>query len=107
MKQCIPGREGVPPLRGDDLRKLLARIGGGWEAVDEHHLGGEYRFADFAEALAFTNRVGEMAEEQNHHPDIFLSWGRVRIEIWTHAIDGLTESDFIFAARCDALESPR
>jgi 4a-hydroxytetrahydrobiopterin dehydratase len=105
-KQCVPCRGGVPPLRGAALLQLLEQLGGeasGWRIVDEHHLEKEYRFRDFAEALAFVNRVGAMADEQNHHPDVSLAWGRVRITIWTHKIDGLTESDFVFAARCDAL----
>jgi 4a-hydroxytetrahydrobiopterin dehydratase len=69
--------------------------------IDEHHLEKAYPFKDFREALAFTNRVGELAEEQSHHPDIHLAWGKVRLTIWTHKIDGLTESDFIFAAKAD------
>ena len=104
-KDCIPCKGGVPPLAGDALRELQGELGGGWGVVDGHHLEKEYRFANFAEALAFTNRVGEMAEEQAHHPDIFLAWGRVKVAIWTHKIDGLTESDFVFAAKCDRLET--
>jgi 4a-hydroxytetrahydrobiopterin dehydratase len=103
-KQCIPCKGGVPPLRGRELDALLEQLEGGWQVVDEHHLVKDYRFKDFVAALAFTNRVGGMAEEQQHHPDIHLSWGRVRIEIWTHKIDGLTESDFVFAAKADQLE---
>lgn len=96
----------MPPLRGAALLVLLAQLGGdasGWRIEAEHHLEKEYRFSNFAEALAFVNRVGVMADDQNHHPDVFLAWGRVRITIWTHKIDGLTESDFVFAAKCDAL----
>ena len=104
-KQCIPCKGGVPPLRGRELDALLEQLGGSWQVVGEHHLAKDYRFKDFARALAFTNRVGGMSEEQQHHPDIRLSWGRVRIEIWTHKIDGLTESDFVFAAKADRLES--
>jgi len=74
--------------------------------VDEHHLEKEYRFKDFRTALDFTNRVGELAESQGHHPDIHLSWGRVRLDIWTHKINGLTESDFIFAAKADIAAAP-
>lgn len=105
-KRCVPCRGGVPPLRGAALLVLHRQLGpdgNGWRIVDEHHLEKEYRFPDFAAALAFVNRVGAMAEEQAHHPDVHLAWGRARIEIWTHKIDGLTESDFVFAARCDAL----
>jgi 4a-hydroxytetrahydrobiopterin dehydratase len=102
----VPCRGGVPPLRGEPLESLFRQLGGeasGWRVVDGHHLEKEYRFPDFAQALAFVNRVGAMAEVQSHHPDLFLAWGRVRVTIWTHKIDGLTESDFVFAARCDRL----
>jgi 4a-hydroxytetrahydrobiopterin dehydratase len=102
-KRCVPCKGGVPPLRGAELQALHAQLGSAWEVVGDHHLEREYRFRDFREALAFVNRVGEMAEEQNHHPDLFLTWGRVRVTVWTHKIDGLTESDFVFAAKCDRL----
>ena len=103
-RECVPCKGGVPPLAGAALQELLAELGGGWQVMDDHHLEKEYRFPNFVEALAFTNRVGEMAEAQSHHPDIFLAWGRVKVTIWTHKIDGLTESDFVFAAKCDRLE---
>jgi 4a-hydroxytetrahydrobiopterin dehydratase len=104
-KQCVPCKGGVPPLKGAELQALHAQIDPAWEVVGEHHLEREYRFKDFREALAYTNQVGELAEAQNHHPDLLLSWGRVRVTIWTHKIDGLTESDFVFAAKCDALRA--
>ncbi|MAB78708.1 MAG: 4a-hydroxytetrahydrobiopterin dehydratase [Planctomycetes bacterium] len=100
-KQCIPCRGGVPRLRGGPLEALHRQLGEGWRVIDEHHLVRDFEFKNFGDALAFVNRVGEMAEEQGHHPDIYLAWGKVRIEIWTHKIDGLTESDFVFAARSD------
>lgn len=100
-KQCVPCRGGVPALKGPAISSLLDQLQNGWEVVDEHHLQKEYTFPDFAEALAFTNRVGAIAEEQGHHPDIYLSWGKVGLTIWTHKIDGLTESDFVFAAKAD------
>ncbi|MFH1027202.1 MAG: 4a-hydroxytetrahydrobiopterin dehydratase [Pseudomonadota bacterium] len=105
-RECIPCKGGVQPLKGRELTELLDKLGGGWMVVDEHHLEKEYRFKDFRTALAFTNRVGELAETQGHHPDIHLSWGRVKLTIWTHKINGLTESDFIFAARTDKLDAP-
>ncbi|MDH3733419.1 MAG: 4a-hydroxytetrahydrobiopterin dehydratase [Gemmatimonadota bacterium] len=101
--QCIPCRGGVPPLQGEELDHLESELGGGWRAVDGHHLEKEYTFPDFSGALSFVNLVGALANDQDHHPDIYLAWGRARIQIWTHKIDGLTESDFVFAARCDAL----
>ena len=102
-KTCVPCRGGVPPLEGSELAGLRERLGGDWRVVEKHHLEKEFRFDDFRSALGFTNGVGELAEEQGHHPDIHLSWGRVRIEIWTHKIDGLTESDFVLAAKVDEL----
>jgi 4a-hydroxytetrahydrobiopterin dehydratase len=105
-KHCVPCRGGVPPLKGKEITELLERLGGGWKVIDEHHLEKSYKFKDFAEALAFTNAVGEIAEAEGHHPDIYLAWGRVDLKIWTHKIDGLTESDFVLAAKADrALES--
>ncbi len=102
-KSCIPCRGGVPPLRGDELSRLHRELGSDWEVVREHHLEKEYAFPDFRRALDFTVRLGEVAEAEGHHPDIHLSWGRVRLQIWTHKIDGLTESDFILAAKADRL----
>ncbi len=82
---------------------LLEKLGNRWQVVDEHHLEKEYKFKDFRQALDFTNKVGELAEAQGHHPDIYLAWGRVKLTVWTHKIDGLTESDFVFAAKADRL----
>lgn len=101
-RECVPCRGGVPPLKGEPLAALLAQLQG-WEVINEHHLKKEYRVKDFREALAFVNRVGELAEKQGHHPDLCFGWGRVEITIWTHKIDGLTESDFILAAKIDEL----
>jgi 4a-hydroxytetrahydrobiopterin dehydratase len=101
-KTCVPCKGGVPPLKGEELQVLAKQVTG-WNVVNEHHLEKTYSFPDFARALAFVNRVGELAEQQGHHPDIHLSWGRVGIQTWTHKIDGLTESDFILAAKIDRL----
>ncbi len=103
-RECVPCSGGVPALRGKELEALLEKLGGGWRVIDGHHLEKHYRFRDFRDALAFANRVGELAEAQAHHPDMYLAWGKVRLTVWTHKIDGLTESDFIFAAKADALE---
>ena len=102
QKHCVPCRGGVPPLKAQALRDLANQLGNDWRVVDEHHLEKSYDFPDFKEAWAFTDRVGEIAESEGHHPDIHLAWGRVTLTIWTHKIDGLTESDFILAARADA-----
>ncbi len=100
-KTCVPCRGGVPPLAGDELARLLDLLDSDWRTADGHHLHREFQFPDFVSALAFTNQVGELAEEQGHHPDIYLTWGRVTVEVWTHKIDGLTESDFILAAKIE------
>ena len=101
-RECVPCRGGVPPLAGDEIQKLLAQLAG-WEAVAEHHLRKQYKFGNFRETLDFVNRVGELAETQKHHPDICFGWGKAEITIWTHKIDGLTESDFVLAAKVDKL----
>ena len=102
-KQCVPCRGGVPPLEGHELAGYQPQLGGGWQVGSGHPHEKEFQFDDFRKALDFVVRVGEMAEEQGHHPDIFLTWGLVKVTIWTHKIDGLTESDFVFAAKSDQL----
>ncbi len=104
-KNCVPCRGGVPALKGDAL-EALARQLPEWQVVDEHHLRRSFKFSDFRTGLGFVNRVGELAEQQGHHPDLFLVWGRVDVTTWTHKINGLTESDFILAAKIDRLATP-
>jgi len=101
-KTCVPCRGGVPPLKGQQLADLQKQLSG-WEVAKEHHLTKKYTFPDFRQALAFVNKVGDIAEEQGHHPNICFTWGKVEITIYTHAINGLTESDFILAAKIDQL----
>lgn len=100
-KECVACSGWVPKLIGEALVNLHVELGSDWDVVDEHHLEKTYKFSNFRKALDFANAVGELAEEQNHHPDIFLAWGKVKVTIWTHKIDGLTESDFVFAAKAD------
>jgi 4a-hydroxytetrahydrobiopterin dehydratase len=102
-KECVPCKGEVAPLKGQDLARLADGLKEGWRVVDEHHLEKEFKFKDFRTALAFTNKVGDLAEAQSHHPDIYLAWGKVKLTIWTHKIDGLTESDFVLAAKADRL----
>jgi 4a-hydroxytetrahydrobiopterin dehydratase len=101
-RECIPCRGGVPPLKGDELNRLKSEVQD-WDVINEHHLRKEYKFKNFREAQDFVERVGNLAEAQGHHPDICFGWGRAEITIWTHKIDGLTESDFILAAKIDQL----
>jgi 4a-hydroxytetrahydrobiopterin dehydratase len=103
QKECVACKGDGPPLPRDELDRLAQQLAEGWRVLHEHHLEREFKFANFRQALAFTNRVGELAEAQNHHPDIYLAWGKVKLTLWTHKIDGLTESDFVFAAKVDQL----
>jgi 4a-hydroxytetrahydrobiopterin dehydratase len=101
-KTCVPCKGGVPPLKGDALNALKAQLPS-WEVLDEHHLHKVFKFPDFKKALDFVNRAGAIAEEQAHHPDILLAWGKAEITVFTHKINGLTESDFVLAAKIDGV----
>jgi len=99
---CVPCRGGVPPLKGSELARIHQQVPQ-WNVVNEHHITRKFTFPDFKQALDFVNRVGELAEQQGHHPDILLTWGKAEITMWTHKINGLTQSDFIMAAKIDKL----
>jgi 4a-hydroxytetrahydrobiopterin dehydratase len=105
-KQCVPCRGGMPPLKGEELNALHRNVPD-WTVTNEHHLQREFRFPDFKQALDFVNLVGAIAEDQGHHPDILLTWGKADITLWTHSVNGLTESDFIMAAKIDRLKEDR
>ena len=98
-QECIPCRGGVPPLSDEKVQALLRELGDDWSLDDSGHLSRTFEFDNFVAAIGFANRVGEIAEDQNHHPDLHVGWGKCRVEIWTHKIDGLTESDFFLAAK--------
>lgn len=100
-RRCKPCEGDEPPLKGKALEELSEELGEGWKVMEEDHLEKEYEFNDFREALVFTNAVGTIAEREDHHPDIELGWGRVRLNLKTHEIDGLSENDFILAAKAD------
>jgi 4a-hydroxytetrahydrobiopterin dehydratase len=101
-RHCAPCKRGTPPLDANAIDQLRVQIEA-WEVVDGHHLRKVWKFPDFRSALEFVNRVGEVADSEGHHPDIALGWGRVEVTLWTHAAGGLTENDFILAARIDRL----
>jgi 4a-hydroxytetrahydrobiopterin dehydratase len=103
-KKCEACEGGVTPLKGSDLEDFKKQIDNGWKVVKDHELQHDYKFADFAEALAFVNKVGAIAEDEGHHPDVELGWGKVKITLTTHAIDGLSINDFIVAAKIDKIE---
>lgn len=102
-KVCVACRGGIPPLKGAELEKYKNQLAEGWHVVEDHHLEKEFKFKNFKEALDFTVKVGELAEKEGHHPDIYLAWGKVVVKTWTHKIDGLHENDFILAAKIDCL----
>jgi len=101
-EHCVPCRGGVPPLEGEPLERFAQQVPG-WQMAGGHHLARTFAFPDFRAALGFVNQVGALAEQEGHHPDLYLSWGKVEVRIWTHKIDGLTESDFILAAKIDQI----
>ena len=103
-QHCIPCQGGVPVLKAKEIKPLLKKVHG-WKVARNHHLEKAWKFKNFKDALAFTNKVGMIAEQEGHHPDMYLGWGKVKIKIWTHKINGLTESDFILAAKIDGIKS--
>ena len=103
-RECAACTSEDEPLESESIEELLEQLDTGvWQVIDGHHLEGTYEFEDFRDALEFTYKVGELAEEEWHHPDLHLSWGEVVVEMWTHKIDGLHESDFVMAARMDRI----
>ena len=102
-KQCIPCQGGIPALTAAEMKPLYEQLEAGWNIVKDHHLEKTFEVKDFAQALDMANRIGTIAEMQGHHPDLYLAWGKLGVTVWTHKIDGLTESDFIFAAKCDVI----
>ncbi len=101
--KCVPCQGGTPPLPEEKSSELLGQLAEGWQLIENHHIERTYKFPNFAKALEFTNRVGDVAEQEGHHPIIELTWGRVKITLYTHKINGLTESDFIMAAKADSV----
>ena len=105
QRQCTPCRGGIPPLKGDSLQTLFKKIENNWKIIDEHHLRKDYAFGSYREAVRFTNLIANLAESEGHHPELLLSFRNVRVSIWTHKINGMVESDFIFAAKSDQIHA--
>jgi len=100
-QRCIPCRGGVPPMEESRAKELLRELDDGWHLNYNGHLERVYRLQDFAQAMALANKVADLAEDEGHHPDLYIAWGKCKVEIWTHKISGLIESDFYFAAKAD------
>ena len=112
QRTCVPCRGGIPPLTREQIAPLLEQVDAHWSVETRGNreaailfLKRTYRFGDFAQALDAANAIGALAQEQQHHPDLYVAWGKLGVEVWTHKIGGLTESDFVFAAKCDAILS--
>jgi len=101
QKSCKACEGGIPPLTESERREFLPQLNGDWSVIAGHHLERLWTFDDFVQALEFTNRAGDICEEEGHHANFELGWGRVKTLIWTHKIDGLSEADFILAAKFD------
>jgi len=102
-RHCTHLPEGTPPLSGEALTSYREAVDSRWKLSDDDHLEAEFSFPDFAAALAFTNQVGALAEAEDHHPEITLTWGKVQVRVWTHTVGGVSPNDFILAARIDTL----
>ncbi|MEJ2011089.1 MAG: 4a-hydroxytetrahydrobiopterin dehydratase [Anaerolineales bacterium] len=96
-----PRGQDAKALAGEQLAELANQLGNGWQVVEGHHLEKTYKFDDFKGALEFTNRLGQFADSVDHHPEICVTWGKAQVTIWTHSVDGLSEADFVFAAKAD------
>ena len=99
----VPRGTNALPISSESIQRFLVQLNSDWNLVENHHLTRDFQFSDFQQALEYTNGIGAIAEEINHHPEIVLTWGKVTITVWTHTVDGLAEGDFVFAARCDRL----
>lgn len=102
-KHCEPCKDDALPLAGELLDRHLEDLGGNWLLINDHHIEKEFPFKNFQEGLIFTNKVAEICESEGHHPDIHLTWGKVRILLWTHKINGLSSNDFILASKIDLI----
>lgn len=102
-KKCLPCQADQPPLAPSKIKALQVELGKNWSVENNKKLSKSFSFKNFKKALAFVNDIGKVSEEEGHHPDIKLSWGRVEVELWTHKINGLSENDFILAEKIDAL----
>ena len=100
-QKCVPCEGGVPSLKRAEIEKYLAQLKGGWEVLEDKKIVKEFKFKDFKGAMSFVNKVADIANKDDHHPDITIHYSKVEILLWTHAIGGLSENDFIIAAKID------
>lgn len=102
-KRCEPCEAGTPPLKGTDIAPYISQLNSAWQVVDEHHLQREFEFNDFVQPMKLASNIANLAEAEGHHPDLHISYGKLVVELWTHKIKGLSENDFILAAKIDQL----
>src|SRR3989344_3071808 len=102
-KKCVPCEGGMPPLSEDKIKEYLSQLKTEWEVLDGKKIRKEFKFSGFKDAISFVNRIAEVAEQEDHHPDIHIFYRKVVIELWTHAVGGLSENDFILAAKIEKL----
>ncbi len=100
-RHCKPSKANMPPMKGEDLAQYRKQLGQGWNVIGEHHLEKEFQLKDWLEAVALTNTIADLADQEDHHPEVLLSYGKVKVTLWTHKIGGLSEYDFILAAKID------
>lgn len=103
-KKCVPCKGGVPPMEPSEIKEFLSKVNSDWVVDDKGRLFRELKFNNFANAMEFANKIGKIADEEDHHPDLYIAWGKCAVEIWTHKINGLSESDFILAAKIDDIK---
>jgi len=103
QKKCIPCEAGTPPLKKDEVEKYLSQLKTSWEVLENTKIKKKFIFKDFKKAMEFVNKVAEIAETESHHPDIYIFYSKVEIELWTHAIGGLSENDFIMASKIEEI----
>jgi 4a-hydroxytetrahydrobiopterin dehydratase len=103
-RKCESCRSAKSPLSHQRITALFSELTG-WNLDADRRLGKSYKTKNFATALAFANKIGALADEENHHPDLLVRWGELKVELWTHKINGLSEADFILAAKIDGLQS--
>lgn len=104
-KKCVPCEGGVPAFTKSEIKRYQSRLRKGWKIINDKKLLKEFKFKNFVETMGFVNQVALIAQAEDHHPDMQVSYSKVIVELWTHAVGGLSENDFILAAKIDMIKS--